>query len=122
MVPPAENGAFFVTTNLLVTSNQTWGRCPEVGFICVSLLFPSKDTSLTRFKLNICLRTLRRCLKPYASKWINDTLSPHPSALLAKVLLKVLALNYLDKEIKKIRSKMLVSIARSTNSSISFSF
>ena len=32
VVPPAENGAFFVTTNLLVTSNQTWGNCPEVGF------------------------------------------------------------------------------------------
>ena len=30
VVPPAENGAFFVTTNVLVTSNQTWGSCPEV--------------------------------------------------------------------------------------------
>jgi hypothetical protein len=31
VVPPAENGAFFVTTNIIVTPNQTWGSCPEVG-------------------------------------------------------------------------------------------
>ena len=24
-----ENGAFFVTTNVVITPNQTWGRCPE---------------------------------------------------------------------------------------------
>jgi ATP P2X receptor len=31
VVPPAENGAFFVTTNFIVTPNQTWGSCPEVS-------------------------------------------------------------------------------------------
>ena len=31
VVPPAENGAFFVTTNVVITPNQTWGHCPEVG-------------------------------------------------------------------------------------------
>jgi P2X purinoceptor 4 len=31
VVPPAENGAFFVTTNIIVTPNQTWGSCPEVS-------------------------------------------------------------------------------------------
>ena len=31
MVPPAENGAFFVTTNVVITPNQTWGECPEVS-------------------------------------------------------------------------------------------
>ena len=30
VVPPAENGAFFVTTNVVITPNQTWGECPEV--------------------------------------------------------------------------------------------
>ena len=48
MVPPAENGAFFVTTNLLVTSNQTWGRCPEVGFASLTpkqSFSPSKVSS-----------------------------------------------------------------------------
>ena len=30
VVPPAENGAFFVTTNIVITPNQTLGRCPEV--------------------------------------------------------------------------------------------
>ena len=29
VVPPAENGAFFVTTNVVITPNQTWGHCPE---------------------------------------------------------------------------------------------
>ena len=29
VVPPAENGAFFVTTNVVVTPNQTLGTCPE---------------------------------------------------------------------------------------------
>jgi len=29
VVPPAENGAFFVTTNVVITPNQTWGTCPE---------------------------------------------------------------------------------------------
>ena len=33
VVPPAENGAFFVTTNVVITPNQTWGECPEVGEI-----------------------------------------------------------------------------------------
>ena len=32
VVPPAENGAFFVTTNVVITPNQTWGECPEVQF------------------------------------------------------------------------------------------
>ena len=32
VVPPAENGAFFVTTNVVITPNQTWGECPEVIF------------------------------------------------------------------------------------------
>lgn len=30
VVPPAENGAFFVTTNVVITPNQTLGHCPEV--------------------------------------------------------------------------------------------
>ena len=31
VVPPAENGAFFVTTNVVITPNQTLGYCPEVS-------------------------------------------------------------------------------------------
>ena len=31
VVPPAENGAFFVTTNVVITPNQTRGYCPEVN-------------------------------------------------------------------------------------------
>ena len=33
VVPPAENGAFFVTTNVVITPNQTWGHCPEVSSV-----------------------------------------------------------------------------------------
>ena len=33
VVPPAENGAFFVTTNVVITPNQTTGRCPEVRIV-----------------------------------------------------------------------------------------
>ena len=33
VVPPAENGAFFVTTNVVITPNQTWGTCPEVTYV-----------------------------------------------------------------------------------------
>lgn len=29
VVPPAENGAFFITTNVLITPNQTQGKCSE---------------------------------------------------------------------------------------------
>ena len=29
VVPPAENGAFFVTTNVVITPNQTLDSCPE---------------------------------------------------------------------------------------------
>ena len=31
VVPPAENGAFFITTNVVITPNQTLGTCPEVN-------------------------------------------------------------------------------------------
>ncbi|PRD22779.1 UNVERIFIED_CONTAM: P2X purinoceptor 4 [Trichonephila clavipes] len=29
VVPPSENNAFFVVTNIVITSNQTQGKCPE---------------------------------------------------------------------------------------------
>ena len=29
VVPPTENNAFFVTTNVIITPNQTQGECPE---------------------------------------------------------------------------------------------
>ena len=35
VVPPAENGAFFVTTNVVITPNQTWGECPEVSALVI---------------------------------------------------------------------------------------
>ena len=31
VVPPVENNAFFVMTNVVITPNQTRGECPEVG-------------------------------------------------------------------------------------------
>ena len=37
VIPPAENGAFFVTTNVVITANQTWGTCPEVNKLLFSV-------------------------------------------------------------------------------------
>ena len=31
VVPPAENGAFFINTNVVITPYQTLGHCPEVS-------------------------------------------------------------------------------------------
>lgn len=40
VVPPSENNAFFVVTNIVITSNQTQGECPEdvtvPGALCKS--------------------------------------------------------------------------------------
>ena len=47
VVPPAENGAFFVTTNVVITPNQTWGECPEVGDITI---FLSELTNYKKYK------------------------------------------------------------------------
>lgn len=30
VIPPSENSAFFVTTNMIITPNQTRGTCSEV--------------------------------------------------------------------------------------------
>ena len=49
MVPPAENGAFFITTNVLVTPNQTQSRCPEN----IKVISPLPKTSTTSETENI---------------------------------------------------------------------
>ena len=33
-----EDNAFFITTNALVTKNQTQGKCAEVKFLCIQLI------------------------------------------------------------------------------------
>ena len=106
MVPPAENGAFFVTTNLLVTSNQTWGRCPEVELrfysslcsqnLAAKIWQPKLGGQIFAFfslkifltNMNACLRTPMRCQQPDVG-WINDILIPQPNAPLAKAFPKV---------------------------------
>ena len=32
IIPPSENNAFFVMTNVVITPNQTRGKCPEDHF------------------------------------------------------------------------------------------
>ena len=49
VVPPAENGAFFITTNVLVTPNQTQSRCPEN----IKVISPLSKTSTTSETENI---------------------------------------------------------------------
>ena len=43
VVPPAENGAFFVTTNVVITPNQTRGLCPEVNISVVIIIGSSSE-------------------------------------------------------------------------------
>ena len=40
VVPSAENGAFFVTTNVVITPNQTLGQCPEVSWLNIQSRAP----------------------------------------------------------------------------------
>ena len=46
VIPPAENGAFFVTTNVVITPNQTWGTCPEVNKLLFDFLLPHVSDSI----------------------------------------------------------------------------
>ena len=39
IVPPSENDAFFITTNIIITPNQSRGACSEVYSILEPLLF-----------------------------------------------------------------------------------
>ena len=54
VVPPIENNAFFVMTNVVITPNQTRGKCPEVGaWNCTeNINCPPGDTSFKgRFRM-----------------------------------------------------------------------
>ena len=51
VVPPAENGAFFVTTNVVITPNQTRGYCPEVA----AFVFFFSDSNIQLFWLSFDL-------------------------------------------------------------------
>lgn len=39
IVPPSENDAFFITTNIIITPNQTRGACSEVLITLLKILF-----------------------------------------------------------------------------------
>ena len=51
VVPPAENGAFFITTNVLVTPNQTQSRCPENSKVISPLLKTSTTSETENIKV-----------------------------------------------------------------------
>ena len=70
VVPPAENGAFFVTTNVLVTSNQTWGACPEV---CKYAKY-AIDAKCAKYAIYANMQNLQ-------NMFIEPTLSPPPLVL-----------------------------------------
>ena len=59
VVPPSDNGAFFVTTNVVITPNQTLGHCPEVTS-CISQLFGDFFYKIFPFCFN--LSTSSTCL------------------------------------------------------------
>ena len=55
MVPPAENGAFFITTNVLITPNQTQVKNINLLLIKKQQDGPSLESN---FYLNVTLRYL----------------------------------------------------------------
>ena len=59
VVPPAENGAFFVTTNVVITPNQTWGHCPEVSVVA-NLILKAKVFFSHGYQMNIWYLTRRQ--------------------------------------------------------------
>ena len=76
VVPPAENGAFFVTTNVVITPNQTWGHCPEVlsDFHLTACTFWNTYTTYLRciYKMhNKKLTFLPPDLKLHFYAWLN---------------------------------------------------
>ena len=46
VIPPSENNAFFVTTNVIITPNQTQGLCPEDPKVPGAICDPRKNTCL----------------------------------------------------------------------------
>ena len=48
VVPPAENGAFFVMTNVVLTPNQTRGLCPEDASEMSDVICASNPSSVCR--------------------------------------------------------------------------
>ena len=60
VVPPAENGAFFVTTNVVITPKQTLGHCAEdPGEVPDSVC--RVDDQVTRLSSDCqALRTIRK--------------------------------------------------------------
>ena len=68
VVPPAENGAFFVTTNVVITPNQTLGRCPEVKeniniFLLFTQLSDLSEAVLEFYRNITCLKIFFICQK-----------------------------------------------------------
>ena len=49
VVPPAENGAFFITTNIVITPNQTMGQCPEVRKDRVAVIITNNTRTRGRY-------------------------------------------------------------------------
>lgn len=50
VVPPVENGKFFVSTNVIITPDQEMGTCPEAPDIKEALCDPKNATSCTAGK------------------------------------------------------------------------
>lgn len=63
IVPPSENDAFFITTNIIITPNQTRGACSEVYLMpCLKLLY----VLLFLKNFGIYLHRTQTCMEHYA--------------------------------------------------------
>ena len=57
VIPPAENSAFFVMTNLVITPNQTLGTCPEDHTEMRGVVCGTAEDSFVNITEDICVET-----------------------------------------------------------------
>ena len=57
VIPPAENSAFFVMTNLVITPNQTIGTCPEDHTEMNGVVCGTSEGDLLNITEGICVES-----------------------------------------------------------------
>ncbi|XP_064619728.1 P2X purinoceptor 4-like isoform X2 [Lineus longissimus] len=121
VVPPQENNAFFVTTNVIITKNQSQGECPEDPNIQDSWCESDADCPLltavdngngvrTGECVNSTLKPIRKVCKIYA--WCpveNDTLPSPKSPLINPENFTVLIKNSIQFPLFKVKRRNILT-------------